>query len=80
MHPLFSNTWGRGGAGLQRFLLLFSLRSLSGRKTGVRQSARVSRVVAMASPSQKGRWKGMDADQDMSDDQQDITRGRMMVE
>ena len=30
--------------------------------------------------SQKGRWKGIDADQDMSDDQQDIQRGRQMVD
>jgi hypothetical protein len=29
---------------------------------------------------QKGRWRGMDADQDMSDDQQDIQRGRQMVD
>jgi len=34
----------------------------------------------MASKSQKGRWKGMDADQHMSDDQQDIARGRAMVD
>eukprot|EP00887_Chlorella_sp_A99_P003960 scaffold11.g3960.t1 len=35
-------------------------------------------VVTMASKSQKGRWRGMDAGQDVSDDQQDITRGRMV--
>ncbi len=29
---------------------------------------------------QKGRWRGMDADMDMSDDQQDIARGRDMVD
>ena len=28
----------------------------------------------------KGRWKGMDAGVDMSDDQQDISRGREMVD
>lgn len=37
-------------------------------------------MVTMASKSQKGRWRHMDADQDMSDDQQDITRGRQMVD
>jgi hypothetical protein len=30
--------------------------------------------------SQKGRWRAIDADQDASDDQQDITRGRQMVD
>ena len=34
----------------------------------------------MASKSQVGRWKGMDAGTDASDDQQDITRGRQMVD
>lgn len=34
----------------------------------------------MASKSQKGRWRSIDADQDMSDDQQDIARGRAMVD
>ena len=34
----------------------------------------------MASKSQVGRWKGMDAGMDASDDQQDITRGREMVD
>ena len=34
----------------------------------------------MASKSQRGRWKGIDSDQDMSDDQQDISRGRDMVD
>jgi SpoVK/Ycf46/Vps4 family AAA+-type ATPase len=34
----------------------------------------------MASKSQKGRWKSIDAGVDMSDDQQDITRGREMVD
>lgn len=33
-----------------------------------------------ATPSQKGRWRGMDADVDISDDQQDIARGRAMVD
>jgi len=33
---------------------------------------------AQRSPNQKGRWKGLD--EDVSDDQQDITRGRNMVE
>eukprot|EP00890_Picochlorum_soloecismus_P006778 jgi/Picsp_1/925/NSC_04410-R1_ribulose bisphosphate carboxylase oxygenase activase len=44
------------------------------------KSARNSCIATMASKSQKGRWKGMDADQDMSDDQQDIQRGRQMVD
>jgi hypothetical protein len=34
----------------------------------------------MASKSQVGRWKGMDAGMDSSDDQQDIGRGRDMVD
>jgi hypothetical protein len=37
-------------------------------------------IATMASKSQKGRWKGMDSDMDMSDDQQDIARGREMVD
>jgi len=41
-------------------------------------------VVAMAGPGQKsqsgGRWRGLDAGVDMSDDQQDIARGRDMVD
>eukprot|EP01025_Chloroclados_australasicus_P049482 TRINITY_DN563_c0_g1_i3.p2 TRINITY_DN563_c0_g1~~TRINITY_DN563_c0_g1_i3.p2 ORF type:complete len:417 (+),score=73.02 TRINITY_DN563_c0_g1_i3:1129-2379(+) len=41
-----------------------------------------TKVVMMADEkkSQKGRWRGLDADMDMSDDQQDITRGRDMVD
>ena len=34
----------------------------------------------MASKSQKGRWNSIDAGVDMSDDQQDIARGREMVD
>jgi len=54
-------------------------------KANVARTARVARapaarIVAMASPSQKGRWRGMDADMDMSDDQQDIVRGKNMVD
>jgi hypothetical protein len=30
--------------------------------------------------SQKGRWRAIDAGQDTSDDQQDISRGRQMVD
>jgi hypothetical protein len=44
------------------------------------QVANGSKVHMMASRSQRGRWSGMDADKDMSDDQQDITRGRGMVD
>merc|ERR1712137_699599 len=36
--------------------------------------------VVMKSRSQVGRWRGLDAGQDQSDDQQDITRGRNMTE
>jgi len=36
--------------------------------------------VCGASKSHKGRWKGMDAGMDVSDDQQDIARGRGMVD
>jgi hypothetical protein len=43
------------------------------------KAARSMQVVA-AAKSQMGRWRGMDADMDMSDDQQDITRGRQMVD
>ena len=39
-----------------------------------------SNVTMMASKSQSGRWKAMDAGMDMSDDQQDISRGRDMVD
>mmetsp|Transcript_11353 Transcript_11353/g.34114 ORF Transcript_11353/g.34114 Transcript_11353/m.34114 type:complete len:454 (+) Transcript_11353:122-1483(+) len=42
---------------------------------------KVQRQVAMhASRSHKGRWAGMDAGNDQSDDQQDITRGQGMVD
>lgn len=41
---------------------------------------RGSLQVVASSKSQKGRWRCIDADQDASDDQQDITRGRMMVD
>jgi hypothetical protein len=38
------------------------------------------KVFAMASKTQKGRWAGLDPDKDLSDDQQDITRGRDLVD
>merc|ERR1719456_1282995 len=44
--------------------------------TGIKQTNRV-RVFAR-SPDHKGRWRGLD--EDVSDDQQDITRGRDMVD
>jgi hypothetical protein len=51
--------------------------SLAGARVG--REARNGAVVVMKSKSQLGgRWKGMD--EDISDDQQDITRGRNMVE
>jgi len=40
--------------------------------------ANYSSNVIMRSSDQKGRWKGLD--EDISDDQQDITRGRNMVD
>eukprot|EP01026_Neomeris_dumetosa_P044481 TRINITY_DN3751_c0_g1_i4.p1 TRINITY_DN3751_c0_g1~~TRINITY_DN3751_c0_g1_i4.p1 ORF type:complete len:418 (-),score=68.35 TRINITY_DN3751_c0_g1_i4:572-1825(-) len=47
----------------------------------LRQRSQHFKVVAMSTPKlEKGRWRGMDADVDMSDDQQDITRGRDMVD
>eukprot|EP00195_Chlamydomonas_chlamydogama_P006160 CAMPEP_0202890648 /NCGR_PEP_ID=MMETSP1392-20130828/986_1 /ASSEMBLY_ACC=CAM_ASM_000868 /TAXON_ID=225041 /ORGANISM="Chlamydomonas chlamydogama, Strain SAG 11-48b" /LENGTH=420 /DNA_ID=CAMNT_0049574263 /DNA_START=36 /DNA_END=1298 /DNA_ORIENTATION=- len=63
----------------------FQMRSstLAGQRTVAARPVsgpRVSDVVVRASKSQSGRWRGMDADQDMSDDQQDITRGRQMVD
>lgn len=57
-----------------------------------RAQARGLRVCAVGRPprggssgggnrkQEKGRWRGMDADMDMSDDQQDIARGRDMVD
>jgi hypothetical protein len=42
------------------------------------RTVKVNKVVMMASKSQIGRWKGMD--EDISDDQQDINRGRNMVD
>jgi len=47
--------------------------------SSARAAARAG-VVAMASKKQTGRWAGLDAGNDMSDDQQDITRGRGMVD
>lgn len=64
--------------------------SMTGKVTGSRaafsgarlsaQTVRNGSVVTMASKSQKGRWKGIDAGVDLSDDQQDIARGREMVD
>jgi hypothetical protein len=57
--------------------------ALSGQKVnGVKPSTRsVGKLqIVAASKSQVGRWKGMDAGVDQSDDQQDITRGRQMVD
>jgi hypothetical protein len=65
-----------------------SVASLSGPR--VSKARNGSRVVMDASANRvkgssgqksvKGRWRGMDADQDFSDDQQDIHRGRQMVD
>lgn len=52
----------------------------SSRMAGLRLERQVANgaAVVMKSKSQLGRWKGMD--EDISDDQQDITRGRHMVD
>ncbi|GAB4822587.1 hypothetical protein N2152v2_009633 [Parachlorella kessleri] len=62
--------------------------SFKGAKVAARpataKAARMTRMEVVArrggSKSQVGRWRGMDAGQDVSDDQQDITRGRQMVD
>nr|CAA71667.1 Rubisco activase [Alvikia littoralis] len=49
--------------------------------TGAKTAPKAVRVPACkASKSQAGRWAAIDAGNDMSDDQQDITRGRDMVD
>lgn len=52
----------------------------SGRTASVRVQRQAQRAshIAHAKKSQKGRWKGLD--EDMSDDQQDISRGKNMVD
>ena len=57
-------------------LTTMSTRLLGSRSLKVKNGS----VAVMSTKSQKGRWRGIDADMDMSDDQQDITRGRMMVD
>jgi len=59
-----------------------NMRSASVRAPGAAQGARAAQrvVVVKASPSQVGKWKSMDAGNDTSDDQQDITRGKSMVD
>jgi len=59
-----------------------NMRSASLRAPGAAQGARAAQrvVVVKASPSQVGKWKSMDAGNDTSDDQQDITRGKSMVD
>jgi hypothetical protein len=51
-----------------------------GRRMNVTASAEGRKSSRPDQKSQKGRWRGMDADMDMSDDQQDIQRGRQMVD
>eukprot|EP00775_Hariotina_reticulata_P003393 gene3393-3667_t len=56
---------------------------LSGQKPIVRNASaqKARRVVVLnASKTQRGRWSSMDAGNDASDDQQDIARGRGMVD
>jgi hypothetical protein len=57
-------------------------RSVAGQSAaGVRPATkRANLQVANASKSQIGRWKAIDAGVDLSDDQQDIQRGRGMVD
>ncbi|WIA17650.1 hypothetical protein OEZ85_014455 [Tetradesmus obliquus] len=62
-----------------------TLKNASTAKSGVSPSTRSTAAprqshVAHASKAQKGRWAGMDAGNDVSDDQQDIARGRGMVD
>ncbi|GBF99182.1 rubisco activase [Raphidocelis subcapitata] len=61
-----------------------SQKSVTARAAGARPGAapvvKPRNVAANSSKSQKGRWRAIDADQDASDDQQDITRGRQMVD
>ncbi|GIM04615.1 hypothetical protein Vretimale_9160, partial [Volvox reticuliferus] len=59
--------------------------SISGQRVGsarlaTRSVRRAHLQVVAASRSQVGRWRNIDADKDTSDDQQDITRGRQMVD
>lgn len=53
--------------------------SYAGKRVAAKPVSNGSRVV-MKSRSQVGRWRGLDAGQDTSDDQQDIARGRDMVD
>jgi hypothetical protein len=57
-------------------------KSIAGqRPSAARTAVKQVRVApAQASKSHKGRWSGMDAGNDQSDDQQDIARGRGMVD
>lgn len=62
-----------------------STAALRGARVSSQNVRNGSRVAMRAGGSsgqrgQKGRWRGIDADMDMSDDQQDIQRGRQMVD
>ncbi|XRB14220.1 ribulose bisphosphate carboxylase/oxygenase activase [Pseudoscourfieldia marina] len=66
---------------------MLSSKSTVGARPAAKATPKTQRklsVVAMAGPGQKsqsgGRWRGLDAGVDMSDDQQDIARGRDMVD
>jgi hypothetical protein len=53
---------------------------LAGRFVSMAATSGRKSFALNASPSQKGRWRGMDAGVDTSDDQQDIGRGAHMVD
>lgn len=54
---------------------------VAGARAQARAVKRINKLtVVAASKSQVGRWKGMDAGEDASDDQQDIARGKGMVD
>ncbi|GHP04889.1 hypothetical protein PPROV_000364100 [Pycnococcus provasolii] len=66
---------------------MLSSKSTVGARPAAKATPKTQRklsVVAMAGPGQRsqsgGRWRGLDAGVDMSDDQQDIARGRDMVD
>jgi len=53
---------------------------LAGRFVAMAATTGRKTTALYATPSQKGRWRGMDAGVDVSDDQQDIGRGAQMVD
>jgi len=65
---------------MQTTLMDKATRGVAGRTVAGSSTTRVNRQVVRSTPSHKGRWRAIDADVDTSDDQQDITRGRGMVD